>query len=201
MKSKSVYWAISFLLAATLACNISTPQGASEPAPEVGTTVVATATAESRSTDAPAEQLAPTIPSSEDGSSSEGKSSLAGEELTSITEEGNIHATVSIKDGKASFEGRVNFPGSETETSDDIIVKPIDFDSTSSSGYLTFSLTCSGRGKAKVNYKGGLVDSGLPGCGETWTVYVINGSPDSRINIRLDASGDVNWSLSIASGK
>jgi hypothetical protein len=84
---------------------------------------------------------------------------------------------------------------------DDITVKPVDFDDATTSGYLNFSLTCSGRGKAKVNYKGGLVDSGSPGCGESWKVYVINGSPNSHINIRLDASGDVNWSLSVTGGE
>jgi hypothetical protein len=193
VKSKVIYLAISSLLAAALACNISAPQGASEPAPEVESIVV-TATAESQSGDAEADQPAPTA---EDSSSSEDQSSEAVEEFTSTTEEGNIKASVSIKNGEASFEGRVTFPGSETETMDDITVKPIDFDNTTSSGHLNFSLTCSGQGRAKVNYKGGLVDSGAPGCGESWKVYVINGSPDSHINIRLDASGDINWSLSV----
>jgi hypothetical protein len=197
VKSKAIYLAISSLLAATLACNISTPQGAPEPTAEV-VTVVATATADSQSADAPAED-APTAPSADDGSGSESESSQAGDELTSITETGDVITSVSIKNGEASFDGSVAFPGSETETSDNITVKPIGFDSATTSGHLNFSLACSGRGKAKVNYKGGMVDSGSPGCGETWTVYVINGSPDSHIKIRLDASGDVNWSLSITS--
>jgi hypothetical protein len=197
VKSKVIYLAISSLLAATLACNISTPQGASEPAPEVDT-IVFTATAEPQPADAEADQPAPTA---EDSSSPEDQSSEAAEELTSITEDGNIKTSVSIKNGEASFDGRVNFPGSETETMDDITVKPVDFDNATSSGYLNFSLTCSGRGKAKVNYKGGLVDSGTPGCGESWKVYVINGSPDSHINIRLDASGDINWTLSVTGGE
>jgi hypothetical protein len=198
VKSKAIYLAISSLLAATLACNISTPQGAPEPTAEV-VTIVATATADSQSADAPADQTTPTASPADDGSGSEGESSQAGDVLTSITENGDVITSVSIKNGEASFEGRVAFPGSETETSDNITVKPTGFDSATTSGHLNFSLTCSGRGKAKVNYKGGKVDSGSPGCGETWTVYVINGSPDSHIKIRLDASGDVNWSLSITS--
>ena len=101
-------------------------------------------------------------------------------------------------DGDASFDGEISYPGDDS--SDEITVKPVGFDSTITSGYLVFSLTCSGRGKAKVNYKGGSVESGLPGCGETWKIYVENNSPDSHITIRLDANGEVTWSLSVTGG-
>ena len=65
---------------------------------------------------------------------------------------------------------------------------------------LSFTLTCTGRGKAKVNYKGGIIPSGSPGCGETWAICVIHGSPDSQITIHLDASGDVDWTLAVTGG-
>ena len=116
-----------------------------------------------------------------------------------ITDDNAIRDSVSIKNGNKTYEGNISFPGNNTN--DDVTIKPIDFDNTKTSGQLVFTLTCSGRGKAKVNYKGGAVRSGAPGCGETWTVYVINGSPDSHISIRLDASGDVDWTLSVVSGE
>jgi hypothetical protein len=68
------------------------------------------------------------------------------------------------------------------------------------SGSLVFKLTCAGEKKAKVNYKGSAVKSGSPGCGETWTVAVVSGSADSQISIRLDESGEVDWTLSVTSG-
>jgi hypothetical protein len=195
-RKEAIYLAVSILLTATLACNISTPQGPVESTPEV-VTVIATAT-ESQLVGAPTEsnnaenapdtQIAPTSSSPSDG----------GDAFT-ITAEGDIHSNVSIKNGNASFEGKIAFPGDNT--SDDIYVKPVGFDSEKTSGSLIFSLTCSGRGKAKVNYKGGAVRSGSPGCGETWTIAVINGSPDSQITLHLDASGEIDWSLTVTSGE
>lgn len=188
MRSLAFRLAICGLLAATLACNISTPKGPSNPTPEV-VTIVATATlpqpAEAPTENAPVDQPSPT-------SSPSGESSI-------VTEAGDIIASVSIKNGNVSFEGEVSYPGNDSD--DNVSIKPVDFDNTKTSGYLIFTLTCSGQGTAKVNYKGGLVESGSPGCGETWRVYVINGSPDSHISIRLDANGKVNWSLSITSGE
>jgi hypothetical protein len=115
-----------------------------------------------------------------------------------ITIDGDIFASVSIKGGNESFKGKISFPGNDS--SDEIYVKPVGFDSTVTSGSLVFTLTCSGEGKVKVNYKGGAIKSGSPGCGETWTVSVITGSPDSHITIRLDDSGEVSWTLSVTGG-
>jgi hypothetical protein len=110
----------------------------------------------------------------------------------------DVFTSVDVKNGDISHEGQISFPGSDA--SDEISIKPVGFDSTVTSGNLIFSLTCSGEGNAKVNYKGGAVKSGSPGCGETWTVSVVNGSPDSHITIRLDDSGEVSWTLSVTGG-
>lgn len=212
-RMQAIYLAVSVLLAATLACNLSNPRGPAEPTPQAST-IVATATEpgpaeapdESSNTEATPVMPTPPTPSSPgDGSSAEGGtpkssgSSGSGGDDTSTTIDGDIFTSVSIKDGNASFEGKISYPGSNDNNN--IYVKPIGFDSTKIEGNLIFSLTCSGRGKAKVNYKGGAIRSGSPGCGETWTVYVINGSPDSQITIRLDASGDVNWALTVTSSE
>jgi len=206
----SVRLAAFVLLASSLACNISaSSQGPSAPQPEAVTNIAPLI--ETQPAEAPAEssnvESAPTketSPSNDNGSTegeiSEGGSSLGvgGGDLP-VTDDIDIRTNVSIKNGDETFEGNISFPGNNT--SDDITIKPVDFDSSKSSGKLTFTLICSGRGKAKVSYKGGAVRSGAPGCGETWTIDVVNGSPDSHINIRLDASGNVDWTLSVVSGE
>jgi len=184
-------------MAAALACNISSPQGSSNSTPEV-VTILATATPE-QPVDAPTENSTNDQTSPEDGSSPEGESSDVIGESVSISPDGTIRSSVSVKDGDASFDGSISFPGNHT--SDDIAVKPIGFDSTEDSGYLIFNLSCSGQGNAKVNYKGGKIENGSPACGESWKIYVINGSPDSHINIRLDANGEVNWALTVTASE
>ena len=206
-RTEAIYLAISVLLFATLACNISNPQGLVEPTPEV-VAVIATAT-EAQSVEAPTEssnaEATPAPSSTSDGGSADNGSSegAGGSETTggdvSTTIEGDVLASVSIKNGNASFDGHITYPGDNT--SDEITIKPVDFDNEKTSGSLIFTMDCSGRGKAKINYKGGAVTKGSPGCGETWTITLINGSPDSHILIRLDASGDINWSLTVTSGE
>ena len=206
-RNKAIYLAVSVLLCATLACNISNPQGQAEPV-----TVDATAT-EAQAVEAPSENDNPDnaqptpIPSPSGDSNDSGDGGGSGEtdilesagENFSITSEGIILANVSIKNGNESFEGHIAYPSDNTN--DELSIKPIDFDSEKTSGSLIFTMDCSGRGKAKINYKGGAVTDGSPGCGETWTIAVINGSPDSHILIRLDASGDINWTLTVTSGE
>jgi hypothetical protein len=159
--------------------------------------------APTESSDAEIEPTEETSPSNDsDGNevedSEDNSSSGTGGVDLPITGEDVIRDTISIKKGNKTYEGNVSFPGSNTN--DDITIKPTDFDNSESSGQLVFTLTCSGRGRAKINYKGGAVRDGAPGCGETWTVQIINGSPDSHISIRLDASGDIDWTLSVVSG-
>lgn len=194
-RTASIFLAVVVLAASTLACNIpSTPQVPSESVANVTAT-------ESKSLEEPTAELSPTNDNdtTEDGNSEDSNSAETGEGDLPLTGADTIRDSVSIKNGNKTYEGNISFPGSNTN--DEITIKPIDFDSTKTSGQLVFTLTCSGRGKAKVNYKGGAVRSGAPGCGETWAIYVINGSPDSHISIRLDASGDVNWMLSVVSGE
>jgi hypothetical protein len=185
-----------------LACNISASQESTESAPNVADTEpqsVEAPTEHSGAESLPTEEFSPTNDS--DGAEAENpennSSSESGGVDLPITGEDVIRDNISIKNGNQIYEGNVSFPGNNTN--DEITIKPIDFDSTKASGQLVFTLSCSGRGRAKVNYKGGAVRSGAPGCDETWTVHVIDGSPDSHISIRLDASGDVNWTLSVVS--
>lgn len=191
----SICLAACVLLVATLACNISSAsQEPPEPAPEVAAT-------ESQPLEVPTAEASPTNDRDSTGDENSEDSSSSGTEGGDlpITSVDAIRDSVSIKNGDKTYEGNISFPGNNTNN--DITIKPIDFDSAKTSGQLVFTLTCSGRGRAKVNYKGGAVRNGAPGCGETWTVYVINGSPDSHISIRLDASGDVDWTLSVVSGE
>ena len=197
-RKEAVPLVVCILLATTLACNISTPRGQATPTPEV-LTIVVTAT-ESQPGDAVSQEPAKPTGTSEasdtEGESTENSSSSGdGGSDPSIPVDSDVFTSASVKDGNASYEGKISFPGGDS--SDEIYVKPVGFDSTVTSGNLSFTLTCAGRGKAKVNYKGGAVKSGSPGCGETWTVYVVNGSPDSHITIHLDDGGEVNWILSV----
>lgn len=193
----SIFLAACVLLAVTLACNIPfSSQESSESVPETVNTVTATA---AQPVEAPTEESSPTDNSTVEENPGNPNTSETGVGDLSTTGDNDIRASLSIKNANETYEGNISFPGNDT--SDNITIKPIDFDDTKTSGQLIFTLACSGQGKAKVNYKGGAVRSGVPGCGETWTVDVTNGSPDSHILIRLDASGDVNWSLSVTNGE
>jgi hypothetical protein len=194
-RKEAIFLAICILLSATLACNLPTPREAATHTPEVATVIVTAST--SQSTEEPSEE--PASPTGTSETPESGNSSGDEESDPSILIDSDVFTSVDVKNGDISHEGQISFPGSDA--SDEIYVKPVGFDSTVSSGNLIFSLSCSGEGKAKVNYKGGAVKSGSPGCGETWTVAVVTGSADSHITIRLDDSGEVNWTLSVTSGE
>lgn len=131
------------------------------------------------------------------GGSSSGGSSGGGGGGSSAPGDSDITASVSIKNGNATFHGEVSYPNGDT--TDNVYIKPSGFDSVKTSGNLIFTLTCSG-GTAKVNYNGGSVKNGSPGCNKTWTVFVTNVSADSRVKIYLDSSGHVNWNLVVSGG-
>ena len=202
IRKDAIYLAVGMMLVATLACNLSTPKGPTAPTSEAAAAVVTTTEepVNNSNTEVPPDvKPSPTSSSSGESSGSESgtpEGSTSGLDPNALTDD--IFTSVSIKNGKESYEGKIAFPG--TDTSDEIQVKPTDLDGEGASGNLTFSLNCSGRGKAKVGYKGGMVVSGTPGCGETWTIYVINGSPDSQISLRLDATGAIDWSLTVTGG-
>lgn len=186
--------AISILLAAILACNFPRSTGPETPA-SATTTFLVTAIAPQSAHTVSAEPLLPAGTGTAPGRDS---NSGTGGNGPSISIDKDVLTSISVTDGNVTSEGQISFPGKDS--SDEIYVKPVGFDSTVTSGSLIFTLTCSGRGKAKVNYKGGAIKSGSPGCGETWTVSVINGSPDSHLTIRLDDSGEIHWALTITSG-
>jgi hypothetical protein len=184
-RNEAIFLAAGLLLALSLACNLSTPTGPATFTPEVRTVII-TATGSEPTEGATEEAAKPTATSSSPGDE-------GGEPTISV--DGDIFASVSVKDAHESYKGKISFPGNDN--SNEIYVKPVGFDNTVTSGSLVFTLTCSGEGKVKVNYKGGAIKSGSPGCGGTWTVSVITGSPDSHITIRLDDSGEVSWTLSV----
>jgi hypothetical protein len=130
------------------------------------------------------------------GSSSSGGSSSGGGSSSAANDE-NISTSVSIKNGSASYDSEVSYP--DGDTTDRVSIKPTGFDSVKTSGNLIFTLTCSG-GNAKVNYNGGSVKSGSPGCNKTWTVFFTNVSSNGNLKIYLDSPGYVNWSLVISGG-
>ena len=205
-RKDAIYLAAGMMLVAMLACNLSTPKGPTSPTSEAAAVTtaepnLAEAPAQNSNTEVPTDaQPSPTLPSSGDSSNPENGTpevSIAGVGPTSLIDD--IFTSISVKNGNESYEGNIAFPG--TDTSDEIHVKPIDLEGEEATGNLTFTLNCSGRGKAKVGYKGGMIVSGVPGCGETWTIYVIHGSPDSQISIRLDATGAIDWTLTVTSGR
>ena len=191
------YLVLCMSLVTVLACNISTPRGPITPTPEV-VNIIATATG-SQPTETASAEPTHSSPTSESPSTENGSSPGAEGVASALPGDSDIFADVSIKNGSASFEGEISFPGGDT--SDEINIKPIDFDNVTTSGSLIFTLICSGEGNAKVNYRGGAVKDGKPACGETWTVLVVNNSPDSHITIHLDNKGEVNWKLSVKSSQ
>jgi hypothetical protein len=186
-----MYLAAGMLLAISLACNLPSQPGPATSTPDMRN-IVATQTGSQPTKSFPDETPGPTatITDAENDSAS-------GEEPT-ITADGDIFDTVNIKDGNEAYEGKISFP--EGDSSDEIQIKPVGFDSTVTSGSLVFTLTCSGEGNVKVNYRGGAIESGSSGCGESWTVAVVTGSADSQITIRLDDRGEIDWRLTVTGG-
>jgi uncharacterized protein YraI len=132
--------------------------------------------------------------SSSGGSSGGSSGSGAG---GSAPSDKDIKASVSIKNGSDTQNSEISYP--DGDTTDRVTITPTGFDSNKTSGNLIFTLTCSG-GTAKVNYNGGSVKSGSPGCNKTWTVFVTNDSSYSNLKIYLDSPGYVNWTLIVAGG-
>jgi hypothetical protein len=135
--------------------------------------------------------------SSSSGNSSSGGSSSGGSSGGSAPSDKDIKASVNIKNGSDTQDGEISFP--DGDTTDRVTITPTGFDSNKTSGNLIFTLTCSG-GTAKVNYNGGSVKSGSPGCNKTWAVFVTNDSSYSNLKIYLDSPGYVHWILIVTGG-
>ena len=131
---------------------------------------------------------------SSSGGSSSGGSSGGG---SSAPGDSDISVNVSIKNGSESRTGEISYPNGDT--TDNVYVKPTGFDSVKTSGNLIFTLTCSG-GTSKVQYIGGSVKSGFPGCNKSWTVLFTNDSGNGNLKIYLDSAGYVNWTLIVSGG-
>ena len=136
--------------------------------------------------------------SSSSGSSGSSSSGGSSGSSSGAPSDSDIKVDVSVKNGSTSQSGEVSYP--DGDTTDNVFVKPVGFDSVTTSGYLTFTLTCSG-GTAKVKYTGGSIDSGTAGCNQTWKAFVTNVSADSRVQVYMDSNGSVNWILVVTGSK
>lgn len=104
----------------------------------------------------------------------------------------DIKTEVNIKNDAQSFNGVISYP--DGDTTDRIYIRVVGFDSGTNSGYLNFTLTCSGDGVGNVDV------SGDGDCNDNWSRIFYYDNYNYTITIKLE-SGDsayVNWNLVIS---
>lgn len=104
----------------------------------------------------------------------------------------DITTDVNIKNDAKSYNGVISYPNGDTI--DQIYVHIVGFDSVTTSGDVSFTLTCSGEGAGNVKVFGG------GSCNNTWTKFFTNDSDQQLIRVYLDSGGSayVNWTLVIS---
>lgn len=104
----------------------------------------------------------------------------------------DISTDVNIKNDAKSYNGVISYP--DGDTIDQIYVHIVGFDSITTSGDVSFTLTCSGEGAGNVKVFGG------GSCNNTWTKFFTNDSDQQLIRVYLDSGGSayVNWTLVIS---
>jgi hypothetical protein len=104
----------------------------------------------------------------------------------------DIRTEVDIKDDAQSFNDVISYP--DGDTTDRVSIRVVGFDGGTSSGYLNFTLTCSGEGVGNVKV------SGDGDCNENWSRIFYTDNYNYTITIKLESGGSayVNWNLVIS---
>lgn len=165
MDHHKIYPLAIMLLFATLACSLrdAAEEVLTQPPSQEPTTVFVTATNEPVPTEAE-----PTAPA-----------------------DSNISTEPNIKNDSQSFSDAISYPNGDTK--DQVSVRAVGFDSITTSGDMTYTLTCSGKGVGSVQVFGG------GPCNNTWTDFYTDGSYQETIRISLQSGGNayVSWTLVI----
>lgn len=101
---------------------------------------------------------------------------------------------VNIKNFNNAYSGAISYPNGVN--SDTVTIRVSGFDSITTSGNVTYTLTCTGTGSENVVVNGG----GLSRCGSSATRFYTNDSNQDRITISINTGNNVyiQWSLVIS---
>lgn len=104
----------------------------------------------------------------------------------------DINVEVNVKNDNKFLSGEISYPGGDH--SDRVYVRVVGFDSGTSSGYLNYSLSCTGTGAGAVKVSGG------GACNDGWSKIYYYDNYNDTIQIYLDSGGSafVNWTLVIS---
>lgn len=128
------------------------------------------------------------------GDSSSGGSggSGGGSGSSGAPSDSDIQTEVNVKNDAQSFNDEISYP--DGDTTDRVSIRVVGFDGGTSSGYLNFTLTCSGEGVGNVEV------SGDGDCNDNWSRIFYYDNYNYTITIKLDSGGsaNVNWNLVIS---
>jgi hypothetical protein len=101
----------------------------------------------------------------------------------------NISDTLNIKNDSKFYSDVISYPSGDTE--DQVYINIQGFDSITTSGYVNYSLNCTGTGVANVIVTGG------GDCNSAWSEFYTNDSHQETIRIYLNSGGNayVEWTL------
>lgn len=103
----------------------------------------------------------------------------------------HISTEVNIKDDTQTHSGVISYP--DGDNLDQVHVRVVGFDSVTTSGNITYTLTCNGEGLANVQVHNGQ-------CNDTWTEFYTDDSYQETIRVYLESGGSayINWTLIIS---
>ena len=104
----------------------------------------------------------------------------------------NISTELNIKNGVINESGAISYP--EGDTQDQVFIKVVGFDSVTTSGNASFTLTCTGEGVEYVQVFGG------GDCNETWEEFFTDDSDQETIRVYLESGSNayVTWTLIVS---
>jgi hypothetical protein len=104
----------------------------------------------------------------------------------------NISTELNIKNGVVNESGVISYPNGDTM--DQVYIKVVGFDSVTTSGDASITLTCTGDGVGNVQVFGG------GGCNQTWDKFFTNDSDQYTMRVSLESGSNayVNWTLIVS---
>ncbi|MGD8604603.1 MAG: SH3 domain-containing protein [Anaerolineales bacterium] len=125
----------------------------------------------------------------EDGAGGSSGGSGSGQTAPS---DSNISDTLNIKNDSKFYNDVISYPSGDTQ--DQVYINIQGFDSITTSGYVNYSLNCTGTGVANVVVTGG------GDCNSAWTEFYTNDSHQETIKIYLDSGSNayVEWTLVVS---
>ena len=136
----------------------------------------------------------PTATASSGGGASPTATSSGGGGGQTAPSDSNISTELNIKNGVVNENGVISYPNGDNQ--DQVFIKVVGFDSVTTSGDASFTLTCSGQGVENVQ----VFSLGGGDCNETWDDFFTNDSDQVTIRVYLESGSNayVNWTLIVS---